>query len=179
MKRLIALLMAGFLLAALASCSSEDSGTDESTDQSAESSTTETTEDNSSDGGSSDDGDTPNVGDIGNLDDCIEAGQVYASVIAAPFAFLGGAASEEQIAEWESQVEEFRDKVPSELEDDYETLRNAYDQFAQELEGLSLSDLFNPATQDALQEATALIESDEVKSAQENLEEYYQSNCGQ
>ncbi len=175
MKRLIALLMAGFLLAALAGCSSEDSGTDESTDESAESSTTETTEDSSSDD-SSDDGDTTG---IANIDDCIEAGQVYASVIAAPFAFLGGAASEEQIAEWESQVEEFKDKVPSELEDDYNTLRDAYDQFAQAIEGLSLADLVNPSTQDALQEATDLIDSDEVQAAQENLEEYYQSNCGQ
>jgi hypothetical protein len=177
MRRLIALLMAGFLLAALAGCSSEDSGTDESTDESAESSTTtDSNKDDSSDATTDDGDDTTG---IANVDDCIEAGQVYASVIAAPFAFLGGAASEEQIAEWEGQVEEFKDKVPSELEDDYNTLRDAYDQFAQELEGLSLTDLFNPSTQEALQEATALIDSDEVKAAQENLEEYYQSNCGQ
>jgi hypothetical protein len=176
MKRLIALLMAGFLLAALAGCSSEDSGTDESTDESAESSTTtDSNKDDSSDA-TTDDGDTPN---IGNLDDCAEAAGVFASVVAAPFAFIGGAASDEQIAEWESQVEEFKDKVPADLQDDYDTLSAAYDEFAQALEGLSLSDLVNPATQQALQDASAAIESDDVQAAQENLQEYYESNCGQ
>jgi hypothetical protein len=171
MRRLIALLIVGFVLAALAGCSSDGDNSNDATDVSVD----EGTDTPGPDEGADDD--VPGRSNLGNLEDCAEAARAFAGVVAAPFTFLSGQATDEQIAEWEDQVEELKGNVPDDLADDYQTLADAYGEFAAALDGVSLSDMLNPQTQQALQEASERLDTDEVQAAQERVQAYFESNC--
>jgi hypothetical protein len=176
MRRLIALLFVGFVLAALAGCSSDDDSSNDATDVATEDAREPSSpDDDASDGGSGDDGsDRP---DLGDLDDCARAAQAFAGVVAAPLTFLGGQATDEEIAEWEDQLDELKQDVPDDLADDYETIAEAYREFASALEGFSLGDMANPETRQAIEQASDSLDSDEVRQATANIEAYFESEC--
>ena len=192
-RKLLALLMALAVLTAAAACSS-DSG-DESSDGggsagdseleadrgdgSSSDDDTSSDDDSLDDDGSSSD-DVPGLGDIDDFEACIEASAAYFNIVLLPMSLSMGA-SEEDIAELESELDELGADIPSELEDDFEVMADAFSEYAEALKDLDLTDpsaFLDESVMEDFENATAALETDEVAEAQENIEAYFEANCG-
>jgi hypothetical protein len=132
-------------------------------------------------GGSSDDGGDDDV-DLGDLSgDCLRAAQAMGAVIA--IAFGGG---DTDIDEAREQLEELADNAPDELEDDFDTVAEYYEAYAEALEdaGYDPEDPPSSAAEQqrmaaALGEALEELDDEEFQEASDNVSEWLDEECGQ
>ncbi|MGZ4680893.1 MAG: hypothetical protein ACXWBN_19675 [Acidimicrobiales bacterium] len=113
----------------------------------------------------------------GQLGDCLGTSLAYASLVLAPLGFTGGA-TQEQIDKFEKDTQDLEAKIPPELKDDFDTVAAAYKAYGDALKGIDFSDLFNSDTQQKLQDASDKLDAPEVKAAQDHIQAYFDSNCG-
>lgn len=155
MRKIGALLTVGLLLAALVSCSSKDSSDVSSGPSSTESDAVGGDETPTTDG--SDSSAPDGSGDVGLFsgDDCAAASTMFVT-LGLGAAFL----SDDQRAEIEQQLGDVRDKVPAEVQDDIETIRDG------------VANASNPS------ELGDFFDSPEFEEASGNLEQYLEQECG-
>ena len=164
----LALLMAG--------CGDDDGGFVTSTTAQAAATTTGGGGDDAQD--PSDDGDDGDLPVILSSDDCLAAASALAS------AFSGGMTAEgtfdpEGIEDAFNQMSEF---APSEIKDDLAVMANGIGQFYSILEaaGVDFDDpsaLAAPGVMEALEEASAYLDSTEFEEASDNVSAWFESEC--
>jgi hypothetical protein len=184
-SRSAALLFAGLLaLGVVAACSSdpETSTSDQPAAQAnsgERASTTAgdrstTTEDSGSGGG---DLSVPGLG--GNAQECLEASSAYLQIVGVPLGFMGGA-TQEQIEQFERDLDELKAKIPSELEDDFDTVAAGYREFAEIYRTLDLSNpqtFLDPEVQAKVEEASAVLDEPAFTEAQDRIQKYFDETC--
>jgi len=142
--------------------------------------TPSTSQDNgsSSDNGSSNDTSlSSGLSSLGSAGDCLQVSLAYATLILEPLGFAGGA-TQDDLNKFEQQVQDLKAKIPDEIKGEFQTVADAYKAYGDELKGLNLGDLLNPDTQQKLQDASAKIDSPEVKAAQDKINTYFKDKCG-
>jgi hypothetical protein len=165
-----AVLIAGLLVGATAcgggSKKEESSGTGDAV--------TATTSVKSSSGSSSNN--NSDMADAANAlgGDCMKAGLAY---FALSMSALGASfgASESDLAEMQSSIDELKGEIPSEIKADFTTYANALEEYANAMKGLSVGDLVS-GSGDA-QKAADKLETPEVKQAQANIDKYFEQTC--
>lgn len=164
-----AVLMAGLLVGATAcgggSKNEESSGTGDAV-------TATTSASSSSGSGSSSDDMSDALDAMGG--DCMKAGLAY---FALSMSALGASfgASEADLAEMQSSIDELKGEIPSEIEDDFTTYANALEEYANAMKGMDMGDIMSGSA-DA-ENAAAILETPEVKQAQENIDKYFEETC--
>lgn len=168
MRKLGALLLAGFLLAGLAGCSSKKSDTvtatgDDTTETTAETSRSEDSKSDdsradkpsrsdSTDGGAS----APDELDLGSFGNCLEVAGTYAGIHLSAL----GAGDEEAKAELQRSLDQIKGEVPPDIQDDLQVIADGV------------------AKSKNLTELGEFWDSDEYKKANENVEKYLDEQCG-
>ena len=176
--RVAAVLVAGLLLGATACGGGDDSSSDgDAIQASAESSTTTADESTS---GSGDLGDLSD--ELGDLDgmlggDCLSTSMAFLSLSLAPLGFMGGA-SEADIAELETQLDDLSGEIPEEISGDFETYAAGIQAYADAMKGMDSSNILDPEVQSQMEEAGAELETPEMEEAQANIEAYFEQECG-
>jgi len=113
----------------------------------------------------------------GQLGDCLGASVAYASLVLEPLGFVGGA-TQDQIDQFEQHTQDVQSKIPPELKDDFQTVAAAYKAYGEALKGINFSDILNPDTAQKMEDASNKLDAPEVKAAQDHIESYFDSNCG-
>ncbi len=162
---LIAALLVGATACGGGSKKEESSGTGDAV--------TATTSVKSSSGSSSSNSD---MADAANAlgGDCMKAGLAY---FALSMSALGASfgASESDLAEMQSSIDELKGEIPSEIKADFTTYANALEEYANAMKGLSVGDIMS-GNGDA-QKAADKLETPEVKQAQANIDKYFEQTC--
>ena len=114
---------------------------------------------------------------LNSLGDCISASAAYASLFVQASGFATGA-DQAQLDQFEQQTQDLKAKIPDSLQADFQTVANAYKQYADTLKGVNFGDILNPATQQKLQDASSALDSQDVKDAQDRIDSYFKQNCG-
>jgi len=109
--------------------------------------------------------------------DCLAAFTAYTGLYTEALGFASGA-DQSQISDFEQKTQDLQSKIPSDLKDDFTTVANAYHQYAEAVKGIDYSDLLNPATQDKLTQASNALDSQDVKDAQQRIDDYFTTTCG-
>lgn len=73
-------------------------------------------------------------------------------------------------------LDEIAEQVPDEIKDDYQVIAENFAEIAKALEGVDLANA-NEETLAKLQQATASLDSAEVKEATENVQAWVTANC--
>jgi hypothetical protein len=174
LRKLLAALFAATLL--LAACGGgDDNDDDASTDTTEESDSTESTDESDSAESDTDSGDLGDLddlgdlGDLGGLGDCLEFSLGYAGIFLGGLGALGGA-DEDQIAEYEAQLDELNAAVPDEVSDEFEVVSAAYTEYYEALAN-------NSNTSDEVAEAGEALEADDVVEAQATIDKYLEEEC--
>lgn len=116
---------------------------------------------------------------IGDLPDdaetCLEIGLAYAGL---GIGMLGSAfgADTGDVEELNRQLEELETKVPDEIADDFQIVADAFAEFGNAMTSTG-GNILDPATQQALEEASEALEAPEVTEAQANIEAYLEREC--
>jgi len=129
----------------------------------------------SSGSGSSSDG-SSGLGLAGSAE-CLAAYQTYSGLIVEAGSFAAGA-DQSQIDQFEQQTQDLKAKIPSAVQADFQTVADAYKQYAEAIKGIDFTDLLNPATQDKLKQASDALDSQSVKDAQDRIDTYFKTTCG-
>lgn len=170
-RRLAALLFAATLALGAAACSSgEKTETSTSGDASAGDAASEAKELNES---------AKDVDKALGAGGCYQAAAAWATIVGKPMELSVSGASKEDLDAYRKQIEEFRSDVDESIRDDYDVLSSAYTQYAEALTGIDMSNpaaLMNPEVRGQLEEASELLETPEVKQAQDNVQAYF-ANC--
>ena len=189
-RKLLALLLAAAMAMSLAACSS-DSSDDEasgSLEDESEISATQGDGDSSSDDGdsssddgdsSSDDGSSDDIPDLGSLDECFEASMAFASITLIPLGLSFGA-TDEDLEELQDSLEELDASIPEEVSEDFEVIKEAYQEFGEAMSEVDFTDpqaLLDEDISQQMEDASALIETPEVEEATANIEAYFEENC--
>ena len=122
----------------------------------------------STSGGGSSSG-TPSSGD------CLKAAGQFSTLTAKASSALAPGQSVDA-AELQNELNNVKGSVPENLQKDMQTWADAYGQFINNIKDLNLSDpsaYTNPATLQKLQDATKPLDSSEFKTAQSNIEAYF------
>ncbi|HEY5155648.1 MAG TPA: hypothetical protein VIJ47_12990 [Acidimicrobiales bacterium] len=117
------------------------------------------------------------LGALGSAGDCLQTSLAYAALILEPLGFAGGA-KQEDIDKFEQQTQDLKAKIPDEIKGEFQTVADAYKAYGDEMKGLNFGDLLNPDTQKKLEDASAKIDSPEVKAAQDKIDAYFKDKCG-
>lgn len=179
-RRLTAALVASVLLFGTAAgcASSDDSGsddttenTDENTDETTDSGDTEDT----TDSGDTDTSDLGDLGDeLGDLGDELDALGGECLDFAVAYASLGlailGATDESAADDLSATLDELDASVPDEVQDDWETVRAAYEDWA-----TAISE--NGILSDEATEASEALSEGDVADAQANIDAYLEEAC--
>ena len=184
-RRLTAALVASVLLFGTAAgcASSDDSGsgddtdtteestdetTDETTDEDTDDTTDEDTDDTSDSGDTTEDTDLGDLGDLGDVlgGECLEFAVAYASLGLA----ILGAADESAAEELSATLDELDASVPEEVQDDWEVVRGAYEDWAE-----AISE--NGILSDEATEASEALSEGDVAEAQANIDAYLEEAC--
>jgi hypothetical protein len=76
------------------------------------------------------------------------------------------------------RFQEFADEVPDEIQDDVQTLADAFSKYADALEGVDLTSTNpDPAALQKLQELSQEIDQEKVSQASQNVAAWVQKNC--
>jgi hypothetical protein len=128
---------------------------------------------------SSSNGDSSSASDLaGAADalggDCMKAGLAY---FALSMQALGASfgASESDLADMQSSLDELKGEIPSEIKSDFTTYADALQQYAEAMKGMSIADMAS-GSGDA-QKAAAILDTPEVKQAQANIDKYFEETC--
>ena len=161
---LIAALLVGATACGGGSSKEESSGTGDAV--------TATTSAKTSSGSSSSDDLSDTMDALGG--DCMKAGLAY---FALSMSALGASfgASESDLAEMQSSIDELKGEIPSEIEDDFTTYANALEEYANAMKGMDMGDIMS-GSGDA-EKAAAILDTPEVKQAQANIDKYFEETC--
>ena len=123
-------------------------------------------------------GDSNNLG--GALDsltgDCAKAGAAYFSLsLSAAAAAMG--VSDADKAQIENELSQLTAEIPDAIRSDFTVYSDALKQYVEAMKGISLGDLMNSDVQNKVTDAAKLLETPEVKQAQSNIEEYFNTQC--
>jgi hypothetical protein len=174
MRKAMALFIALVSVLTVASCSTksndsvsatttaESRGDDETT--TTRSSGTTEDDDSSSDGGSTGSGSL-------SLTECASAAVAFGTLS------LGFTGDEAQASELENQLNELQGKIPDQIRDDFETVRNAYQAYFQALRDAG-GNILDPDVQQQLQGASDALDTPEVQAANERISDYFENTCG-
>lgn len=175
-KRLAALGLAAALALPMAAACSKSNET--STGSNSNASSTTTAKSGGSTGGSTSGGGSSSGGSSSgtpNANDCLKAAGQWAALIGKSTAALAPGQAVDA-AELQSEVDQLKGSVPADLQKDMQTWSDAFNQYINNLKDLNLSDpssFTNPATLQKLQDASKPLETSEYKTAQANLEAYF------
>ena len=175
--RLTALGVAGALVLSLGACSKKD----ETTSTAASSTTTTAKSTTTEKSGGDDSTETTKKGsgdsmpNLGNLDECLNVSMAYLGLLAKPLQFMGGA-SKEDIEKFQQEVKDLDAQIPDEIKDDFNTVASAWNDFAKTMEGAS-GNIMDPEFQKQIEDASAKLDSPEVKEAQANIDAYFEKTC--
>jgi hypothetical protein len=165
---LIAALLVGATACGGGSKKEESSGTGDAV--------TATTSASSSSGSNSGSTSNNDLADAANAlgGDCMKAGLAY---FALSMSALGASfgASESDLADMQSSIDELKGEIPSEIKADFTTYANALEEYANAMKGMSVGDIMS-GSGDA-QKAADLLETPEVKKAQANIDTYFEQTC--
>jgi hypothetical protein len=180
-KKTAAILIALVLTFTAAACGSSKksddastAGADQSEKQSDGGGTTTTTKARSTT--TTGDGSSSGLGLAGSSE-CLAAYTAYSSLFLEATGFATGA-DQSQIDDFEQKTNDLKAKIPSEVQADFQTVADAYQQYAEALKGLDFTDILNPDTQQKLQDASDKIDDQAVKDAQSRIEDYFKTTCG-
>lgn len=157
-RKFLSALVALALVGALAGCAKKSD-----TATSVESSTTTTSESKasttttSSSSGSSSNGTIPDLGNLGNLSECLKVAGTYASLF---LGLLSPNASDSDKAQVQQQLDEIKAQVPADVQKDLQTIED----------GLKSSNSFS--------DIAKFLDSDKFKSADANVQKYLDQQCG-
>jgi len=174
-RRLGAILLAGALSAGLAACG-DDGGDDEGTaledvggGDGEETTTTE-----------SSGGDDTGTTDLEDLEDVLTGECAFMVEAAAAFGAAFTGAGDQSFDDVAAGFGELADEAPDELRDDIEVLAEAFQEFADLIGDVDLSDpnaFQDPEVQAAFAEAGEIFDSPEVTEANENFTAFVEENC--
>jgi hypothetical protein len=175
MRRILSIVVVTMLAAIGAACtttSNEDVVGETTTSRRTERETTTTT----SRSGTTvpDDQDTRDRSTFDSLEDCVEVAQQYLALTLAPAALAF--ADDEELSDFEDDVRDLREDVPPELRDDFDTVADAYRQYATAL-GDVLRDPLGSDAQQKVQDAQQALEAPEVQAANERIQSYFSERC--
>lgn len=140
--------------------------------------------DSDGDGASGGDGEPSDLGlaaDFALGGDCSDAIRGFGAVQAGPGLALGGAAAGQ--VDVDSQIDALDDLVaaaPDELSDEFSVIGAAYEAFFQAIVDADLTpgEQASQAQLEALQEAVAELDTDDVEAAVDSVEQWFVDNCG-
>jgi len=118
----------------------------------------------------------------GEVADCVSVGLAYMTLtLGVGFGSLGAAfgADPEEMQATADELADLRDQIPEAIQEDFDTIRTAYEDMLSQLDvgDGETPNLLDPEFQEQVEEATAVLESDEVKDAQANIEAYMEDEC--
>jgi hypothetical protein len=114
---------------------------------------------------------------LGNVDmdgECMQIGLAYMGVSMGALGTMFGGTIDAQ--ELRDQLDDLQADLPTEIEDDFAVVADAFEQLSQGMEGTS-GNIMDPEYQQKLEQATAALESPEVDEAQKNIEQYIAKEC--
>jgi hypothetical protein len=174
MRRLLPVLVAATLGLALSACGGSDGG---NADQSSSNdSGSEQVDNTTASGGDTSSGDTSSgdisPGDLGALDECAAVAVAFSSVFAIPMSsFTGSPIDDTQLNKYLADAEQYRDKLPERMQQDFDTLTGAYREWAETVRSLSMTDA------EGLEAASAKLQEPEVTEATDRITGYLDESC--
>ncbi|MCC5952320.1 MAG: hypothetical protein JJU45_09520 [Acidimicrobiia bacterium] len=130
--------------------------------------------------GGSGSGSGPGIGSLSDLERCLELSGLLGGLAFVPMMIAGGGDPEE-LAELREQISASEALLPNDLRDDYQLVQDAYTEFFEALLELDLENnpaaLFDPATAQIMEEASAGIDDAEVQAALERITQYIDAEC--
>ncbi len=173
--KVAAVLMAGLVLGAAAcgSSSKNDASSNGDAIKSSDATTTSTTaRSTTTTSGSSSSG----LDSLGGAGDCLQAAGAYAAVSLQLLQYLGGA-TQSQISDLESQIGQLKAEIPSAIQSDFDTYSAGIKAYADAMQGVDMSNILDPSVQSKLEAAGNALDTPEMKTAQANIEAYFDKNC--
>jgi hypothetical protein len=168
--RLLTIAVVLLLALAGASCGGDDDEAASDTDTVTLETTTDetTTEDETTD-------EDETVGDSIASDECQELIQASASLSQA----LGSQGTDSDLDDVSTFFDEFAEEAPEEIRADFQVLADAYEAYAEAIEGIDLQsgDTPDPEALQQLQDALASIDQEEVAAASERISAWTNENC--
>lgn len=171
--RLLTIALVLALAAVGAGCGGSD---DESSGDTTETTTEETftfdtTEDTETDGTETDTDDTDGLA-TGECRELVDASSQLSQA-------LGAAGASGDLGDSSEFFDEFADRAPDEIRDDFQILAEAYSEYADALGDVDLQSGETPSAEDlqALQEALSSIDQAEVTAASQRISEWATANC--
>jgi hypothetical protein len=118
----------------------------------------------------------------GEVADCVSVGLAYMTLtLGVGFGSLGAAfgADPEEMQATADELADLREQIPEAIQEDFDTIRNAYEDMLSQLDvgDGETPNLLDPEFQEKVEEATAVLESDDVEDAQANIEAYMEDEC--
>jgi hypothetical protein len=168
MRRITMVALATMLALMGAACGDDDSSNAD---------TAATSDGDTSDGDTSGGDTAGGVTDAGFLDeDCqfLLAGAFQNPLAAAT------PGSDADVGDYADQLDAIAENAPDEIKDAMETLAAGYDQLAEALQGIDLSDpqsYSDPEVQQQLEELSAVFDDEEYQAATEEIGTYIAENC--
>jgi hypothetical protein len=115
------------------------------------------------------------VGDSLASEDCQELINASASLSRA----FGSAGAESDLEDVSTFFDEFAEEAPDEIREDFQVLADAYEAYAEAIEGIDLQSgqTPDPEALQQLQEALTSIDQEEVTAASERISAWANDNC--
>jgi hypothetical protein len=151
-------------------------GGDEETAGDTDTVTLETTTDETTTDETTDETDTDEtVGDSLASEDCQELINASASLSRA----FGSAGADSDLEDVSTFFDEFAEEAPDEIREDFQVLADAYEAYAEAIEGIDLQSgqTPDPEALQQLQEALTSIDQEEVTAASERISAWANDNC--
>ncbi len=119
--------------------------------------------------------DTDTVGDSLASEDCQELINASASLSRA----FGSAGADSDLEDVSTFFDEFAEEAPEEIRADFQVLADAYEAYAEAIEGIDLQSgqTPDPETLQQLQDALTSIDQEEVTAASERISAWANENC--
>jgi hypothetical protein len=172
MRKSMALLVAFVSLLSLAACSTKSndslSATTTTESRTGEDDDTTTTTRSSSSGTSGSGQGSPAPL---SLTECAQAAAAFAAL------GLGFGGDSGQAQELENELNELETKIPDQIRDDFETVRNAYQAYFDALRDAG-GNIFDPDVQQQLEDASDELDKPEVEAASDRISDYFSNTCG-
>jgi hypothetical protein len=122
---------------------------------------------------------TPDVkvggGFDGSLEDCTQLASAFVAITGIPMmGMLGGDA----VAEVEEALADLDARVPSALAGEFATVKAAYDEYIETMDGATMADMINdPSVAEKFEQAAAAFDNPEVEEATTTIGKFLEDNC--
>jgi hypothetical protein len=127
------------------------------------------------------------LGDLSDLDgsadglsggdlDCYDVSLAFLAISLAPANALEGGDAD-SVAQIQKDIDTLRAQVPEAIAADFDTYAQGVEAYTAALEGIDLSTITEPATQEKLEQAGQALSTPEVTAAQDALEAYFRETC--